>query len=110
MSNLKNSVLKIIVAILIGIVLLVPVNSNADNTVQVITPGTPTPSATSSPAIKTSPSPEVTTSPKVTTTPTTPSKLPQTGIEDYTGLIVVTIALGASAIYAYIKIKEYNKF
>lgn len=46
---------------------------------------------------------------KTTPTPTiTQSKLPQTGIEDYTWLIVAVIVLIGLAIFTYKKLKEYN--
>ena len=110
MLSLKKNVLKVFLIMSVIIALLVPVASYAtDDSVNVITPGTstPTPAATASP--KATATPKTTASPKVTPTPNSQSNLPQTGIEDYTGLIVVTIILGASAVFAYKKIKDYNR-
>lgn len=96
MISLKKNVLKIVLVMLVVLVVITPINVYATN---IIAPGGST-SAT--------PSPATTPTPKVTPTPTTQTNLPKTGIEDYTGLIVVTIVLGASAVFAYKKIKEYK--
>lgn len=113
MIKLKNNVLKILIAMLMVIALIIPVASyatDAGSGVTVITPGTPTP-APASPVINTTPTPNnrpTTPSPVVSPTPVNQTKLPQTGIGDYTALIVVTIVLGASAMFAYVKIKQYK--
>lgn len=104
MISLKKNVLKIVLVMLVVLVVITPINVYATN---IIAPGGST-SATPSPAPVTTPSPATTPTPKVTPTPTTQTNLPKTGIEDYTGLIVVTIVLGASAVFAYKKIKEYK--
>lgn len=102
MLKFKSNVLKIVMIMLIMCALLIPTMVFATDDVIEIKPTTvtPTPSAT------TTSTPTAT----ATKTPSTTTKLPQTGIEDYTSLIVVTIVLTGSAIFAYIKIKEYNKF
>lgn len=107
MLKLKKNVLVIVLVMLAILLVITPASAYAT----IITPGGST-SATPSPAPVTTPSPTTTTTPtpKVTPTPITQTNLPKTGIEDYTGLIVVTIVLGGSAIFAYKKIKEYNKF
>ncbi len=112
MLSLKKNVLKIVMIMLVIVALLVPVASYAtDDTVNVITPGTSTPTPTTSASPKATPkatsTPKTTSTPKVTPTPK--SNLPQTGIEDYTGLIVITVVLGASAVFAYKKIKDYDR-
>lgn len=103
MSILRKNILKIIIALLIGLSIIIPTTVNASNdSAQIIIPGTtssPAPIVTPSPAIIVTPSPKT----------NTQTKLPQTGIEDYTGLIIVTIVLGASTVFAYIQIKKYNK-
>lgn len=108
MLKLKKNVLIICLVMLVVLAVIIPVNVYATT---IITPGEST-SATPTPAPVTSPSPTTATTPtpKVTPTPITQTNLPKTGIEDYTGLIVITIVLGASAVFAYKKIKEYNKF
>lgn len=104
MLKIKKSVLMIIAIMLIMIALVVPVNSYAsDGSINVIGPGsTPTPSVSTTTTPTTTPTPIA--------TPTSTTNLPQTGIEDYTGLIVATVILGGTSIFAYKKIKEYNKF
>ena len=107
MINLKNNVLKILIIMLTIIALLVPAVSYAsDSSGNVILPGT-TSNTTPSPTTSTKP----TTSPtaKTTATPTNNSNLPQTGIEDYTGLIVAIVLLSGSAVFAYKKIKDYDR-
>lgn len=101
MISLKKNVLKIVLVMLVVLAVIAPISVYAAS---IITPGNATPS----PAPVTTPTPTTTPSPKVTPTPTTQPNLPKTGIEDYTGLIVVTIVLGGSAIFAYKKIKEYK--
>ena len=105
MLKLKNSILKIAIIMIVLVALIMPSMAYAsDGAITVLTPGgttnpTPTPSTTT-------PTPSATNTPKPTTTPST--KLPQTGIEDYTGLIFVTIALAGSAVFAYKKMKDYD--
>lgn len=109
MLSLRKNILKVLVIMLIVVALIIPATSFAtDDSLNVITPGTPSPSPVtpSSPTVKTTTTPIAT--PNVTSTPQ--SNLPQTGIEDYTGLVVITVLLGASAIFAYKKIKDYDKF
>ncbi len=103
MLSLKKNVLKIVLVMIVLLVVIAPISVYAAS---IITPGGTT-SATPSPAPATTPTP-TTPTPKVTPTPTTQTNLPKTGIEDYTGLIVVTIVLGGSAVFAYKKIKEYK--
>ena len=87
MLSLKKNILKIVMIMLVIVALLVPVASYAtDGSVNVITPGTPTPTPTTSASPKATATPKTTTSPKVTPSPKTQSNLPQTGIGDYTGL------------------------
>lgn len=107
MVNLKKNILMIVMAILVILAIMLPTNVHAsDGSINVITPG-----GTPTPTVKSTPTATVTTpTPKATPTSNTQTKLPQTGIEDYTGLIVTTIVLSASALFAYTKIKEYNKF
>lgn len=104
MLKLKKNVLIVGLVMLVVLVVITPVNVYA--TTEIITPGGSTNATPTPPTPSTAPTP----TPKVTPTPTTQTNLPKTGIEDYTGLIVVTIVLGASAVFAYKKIKEYNKF
>lgn len=103
MLNLRKNVLKIVLVMLLVLAVITPISVYATT---ILTPGNATPS----PAPVTTPSPTTATTPtpKVTPTPTSQTNLPKTGIEDYTGLIVVTIVLGGSAVFAYKKIKEYK--
>lgn len=105
MVNLKKNILKIITVMLIVLAIIIPTTVRAtDGSINVIAPKT-----TPSPTTAATASPKPTPSPKVTPTPNT-NKLPQTGIEDYTGLIIATIVLGGSALFAYKKIKDYDRF
>lgn len=101
MLKLKKNVLMILMVMLVIIAIIIPTNVFAtDGSFSVVPGGTtsPTPTTVTSPT------------PRVTPTPGIQNNLPQTGIGDYTGLIVITILLGASSIFAYKKIKEYNKY
>lgn len=114
MIKLSKNILKIIMVMLVVIVMLAPITSYATNTGSgtiIIAPGG-TPSPVPSPSVNTTPTPSnvTTPSPKVSPTPTDQTKLPQTGIEDYTGLIVAIAVLGVSAVFAYIKIKQYKNY
>lgn len=112
---MSKKMLKVFFVILVIMTLLLPVVSHA-STVD-INPGGSTPiptiKPTSTPTKKPSSTPTVKPTAKATATvkptPANGSKLPQTGIEDYTGLIVATVLLSASALIAYRQIKKYQK-
>ena len=109
MIKLNRVILKVMIVSLIVIALLVPITSYATDTgsgMVVIAPGSASPSPAPSPTTKTTSTPTTVVSP----TPATQTKLPQTGIEDYTGLMVAVVVLGASSVFAYIKIRQYKNF
>ena len=113
---LKNSVLKVFMIMLVIIALLIPVTVYADDAIQIIAP-TGTTTASPSPAAVTPASPTVVAIPKTTATEAakvvaTPktTNLPQTEIEDYTGIIVAVVILAGTAVVALKKIKEYKQF
>ncbi len=110
MLNLKKNILMIFITMLIIVVLTVPTSIYAsDGSIEVITPGGTATTPSPKPAVTPTPKPTAP-APIASPTPVSQTKLPQTGLEDYTGLIVVTIILGTSAIFAYKKIKDYDKF
>lgn len=116
MVKLNKFVLRIMIVMLVAVALLVPITSYATDlgagTVIIAPGGSPNPSPVPSPSVNTTPTPSsaTTPSPRVSPTPTNQTKLPQTGIEDYTGLIVAVAVLGVSAIFAYVKIKQYKNY
>lgn len=115
MIKLNKVILKVMIISLVVIALLVPITSYATETgsgMVVIAPGSPKPSPVPSPSVDTTPTPSnvTTPSPVASPTPVNQTKLPQTGIEDYTGLMVAVVVLGVSAVFAYIKIKQYKNF
>ncbi len=113
MIKLNKVILNVMMISLVVIALLVPITSYATDTgsgMVVIAPGSPSPAP--SPSVNTTPTPSnvTTPSPVVSPTPATQNKLPQTGIEDYTGLLIAVAVLGVSAVFAYIKIKQYKNY
>lgn len=103
---LKLSKKLVIVSLLLVVMLafVLPMSVQADEGIQIINPGaaTPTPTVTSSPSVATTKTP----TPTAKATATTSTALPQTGIEDYTGLIVGAVLIGLTSVIAYVKIKK----
>lgn len=112
MINFKRKILIIITTVLAVMLIMIPNKVHAtDTSINVITPsGTTTSSTTPTPTVTTTPTTATSSTPKATATATTSSTLPQTGIEDYTGLIIAIVLLTGSAMFAYTKIRKYNKF
>lgn len=106
MLKFKNNVLKKVILMSIMVVLVISTTIYAsDGSMQTVVPG-----VTSTPKPTATPTSTATSKPIATPKPTSQTKLPQTGIEDYTGLIFTTLLLIGSAVFAYNKIKEYNNF
>ena len=117
MLNLKRFFI-ILSAMLMMLVFINSITYASDGQINIINPNVnattaPTTNPTTSPTI----SPNlVTIQTPISTTTQTPiatakfEKLPQTGIEDYTGLIIVTIILAASSVFAYKKIKSFDRY
>ena len=103
MVNFKKIFL-ILFSVMFVIIMMLSGRVQAADNPTVIAPATPTPTA--APITVNTPTPTAMVKPTQPPATSPSSKLPQTGIEDYTGLIIVVILLAGSSIIAYKKIKE----